>query len=178
MENRSYTFFRFCLLCVGIAVLAVSLIAANRSLTGGVDRAITRTLYFGRPVLPDHVFYEVFMASDRVQYLAAPQNQKVLLAIKYAERRYQTGQLLLFEGQNELALTTFSKSQKYLFLAAELLAEHKEELPQETRELVLASLEHSTYRLQLLIEEHPELGTGELSSLLEQTIPVIKKLRE
>lgn len=169
MENRTYTFFRFALLFVGICVLGISLLAANRSITGGIKRMMTRKLYFGRPILPDHVLYEVTMAVDRLQFISTEPIQRVPLAVKYAEKRFQTGVLLFADGQAELAVTTLGKSQKYLFFAAEQVLATPSNYTTETREMVQNALEHSVYRLELTQEEHPCVETVELSNLIEQT---------
>ncbi len=169
MENRSYTIFRFLLLILGIFVLAISLIAANRSVTGGLARMMTKKLYFGRQVLPDHVLYEVIMAVDKVRFVSAPPTQRVSLAIQYAERRFKSGLALMADEQPALAISTIGKSQKYLFFAAEQVLASPDTYSYAVKRLVLDSLEHSMYRLQLLQEENPTVDTSELARLTEET---------
>lgn len=169
MENRSYTIFRFLLLFLGIFVLAISLLAANRSITGGISRMMTKKLYFGRQVLPDHVLYEVIMAFDKVRFVSTPPVQRVPLAIQYAERRFKSGLALMADEQPALAISTIGKSQKYLFFAAEQILATPDSYTDGTQRQVLDALEHSMYRLQLVRDEHPALDTSELARLTEET---------
>ncbi len=176
MENKNFVLFRFGLLFLGCFILFVSLIAANRNVTGNLGRAMTRRLYFGRQPLPDHVFYEAFMAADRVQYLLATKEDRVLLALAYAERRFQAAQMLFNDNQNELALSTLGKSQKYLFLAAESVLVAPDSYDHTTRTAVRDAVHHSVYRLQLVQKEQPDEDTSEIGNLLDQSHSILQQL--
>lgn len=176
MENKNFVFFRIGLLCLGCVILFISLIAANRDVTGNLGRAMTKRLYFGRTLLPDHVFYEAVMASDRVTYLLADKEDRVMLSLTYAERRFQAAQALFDDNQTELAFTTLGKSQKYLFLAADAVLSSPDSYSFETKRAVRDALQHSLYRLQLVQTDRPHTETSEVGDLLDQSRSILREI--
>lgn len=79
----------------------------------------SRKFYFASEVKPDHVLYPLFMTFDRIRLETASPEEHVLLELVYAQRRFEHGLELLESGDEPLAVTTFSKAQKYLISAAQ-----------------------------------------------------------
>ena len=132
---------------VGIGIFGITLlVAAQVSSHGQGDLQSQRRLYFDDEIKPDHLLYPLVAGADRLKLALASQDEKVVLQIAYAERRFEHARQLLEAGQEELAVATFTKSQQYLFLAASGLEEC-----QRSRELnadLLARLQIQTYMLE------------------------------
>ncbi|MEX0895871.1 MAG: hypothetical protein WDZ94_02940 [Patescibacteria group bacterium] len=128
----------------GFLVLLVSLVATNRSVVGQVTPLSTVQFYTNGPILPDHPLYPVLMVRDRLALLQAEGDATILLQVKYADERRQRAMLLLKKGQPELAVSTFSKSQKYLLEASRLAigTPAPVEMRQELAEILAESLLH------------------------------------
>jgi len=103
----------------GLSVLVVSLVVTSQVISSGGQSSGARKFYFAADIMPDHVLYPLFMAFDRFKLETASPEEQVLLELVYAERRFIHGQELLNQGDEELAASTFSKSQKYLLSAVQ-----------------------------------------------------------
>lgn len=73
-------------------------------------------------ILPNHPFYWLKMLRDKVQ-LSLIRNDIDLfyLYLHYADKRLISGLILTQENQKELAVSTITKAEKYLFQASNLL---------------------------------------------------------
>lgn len=105
-------------LMVGLLVVAVSLMSANRVVSYSGTRASCRKFYLSQEILPDHLFYPVIAGFDRLILLLASSEEKIYLKTDYGRIRYKYAQGLVEKNKNDLALTTLSKSQKYFNVAA------------------------------------------------------------
>src|SRR5258708_9395865 len=76
------------------------------------------TQLFSPPILPDHPLYIFGMIADRVDLLFSPPEKHFGLQLQYANARLLTAQVLIARGQLNLALSTITKSEKYLIAAA------------------------------------------------------------
>ncbi len=79
-------------------------------------------------ILPDHPLYWLKMVRDRVQLiLSRNQIEKTKLLLLYADKRAAAAEKLLQKNKEQLAITTFTKAEKYLertFLNAEKIENH------------------------------------------------------
>lgn len=106
-------------LLFGFSVLAVSLSAGNSTVLSSTDSPATnKQFYFNQTILPDHVAYPVLMAVDRVKLELNTDQERVYTEIEYAHRRFEYAQALLDKDNQEVALTTITKAEKYLMQAA------------------------------------------------------------
>lgn len=153
---------------LGVMILLISLAAANRFTTGSNATMTGNQIYFGRKILPDHLLYPALMVHDRFTFESATPDQQFLLRISYADDRYESARQLLEYGKNELAMTTLTKSQKYLILSGiQLLQDDSIDL--ESREKLLQALDHSLYRLQEFQKEYQGTEPVVISGLIEET---------
>lgn len=107
-------------LIFGILILVISFTAANSALSVNDPIENSRKqFYMGERVLPDHVAYPALMAMDRVKLELAPTPEQILIKADYAQRRFEYALALLEKDKPSLALTTLTKSHKYLIHAAE-----------------------------------------------------------
>ena len=115
LENRrAYTWYVVINLLFGVGIFLVSLFYA---LTGIAANGEGRHLYFGREILPDHVFYPVMAAVDRFELLAATPEEQFRLRQQLAIKRLLAAEQLYLQGQNELAFATLGKAHQYLLQA-------------------------------------------------------------
>lgn len=103
----------------GILILVVSLVMTSQVISSGGGRVGTRKFYFASDIKPDHVLYPIFMAFDHLKLERSALKDQVLLKLVYADRRLTHSQELLAQGDEDLAFSTLSKSQKYLLSAVE-----------------------------------------------------------
>jgi hypothetical protein len=74
----------------------------------------TRKFYVQKEILPDHSLYPLLMLVDRFRLEMADRERRVYLSVAYAKRRLFYATRLVEKCEMSLALTTFTKSQKYL----------------------------------------------------------------
>lgn len=102
----------------GGVILLVSLVSsAGEFLPVEKIAATQHSFYFSHTILPDHIAYPLLMMADKVQLKLTPYPDKIWLQVEYGWRRLDYTRKLLKKGKPQLALTTFTKSQKY-FIAA------------------------------------------------------------
>lgn len=107
------------LAAVGILFLSLSSASVNvvRSTAGGFEQT-RKQFYVSDTILPDHIAYPVLMAIDRARLEAATQTEQVYLKTAYANRRLSLAQQLFDKGDEQLAVSTLTKAQKYLLSAS------------------------------------------------------------
>lgn len=131
-------------------VLLVSLFTSNRMQTGQSARLPATRMYLSEQILPDNALYLPLMVRDRVRLVTTAKEEQVFLKLEYAEARYQSAVALVDKGQEQLAITTMTKSQKYLLQAVYQVRADKEAYSLEERVRVKATLGASVYRLEVL----------------------------
>ncbi|MEA2056623.1 MAG: DUF5667 domain-containing protein [Patescibacteria group bacterium] len=105
-------------LMIGLLIIAVSLMSANRIVSYSGTRVSCRKFYLSQEILPDHLFYPIIAGFDRVILWLAGNEEKIYLRTDYGQIRYKYAQGLLEKNKKDLALTTLTKSQKYFNIAA------------------------------------------------------------
>jgi hypothetical protein len=135
-------------LILGVSAVALSLSLASQVSSHESSKLSARELYWGEEILPDHLLYPGMMFMDRVQLDRAEPTERTYMQVVYAGRRLLYAQELLAKGKEELAVTTLTKSQKYLLQAGrDTLNSHA-----DNRELL-------TYVLKAYAFHHRELDT-------------------
>ncbi len=144
-------------LVLGVLILAISFSTANSALSSdGQSTTSAKQFYMGQTILPDHVAYPALMAMDRIRLELDTPQERVFTQIEYAHRRFEYSQALREKNNQTLALSTLSKSQKYLVHAAQdALAP---QTPDSVKQYVLKTL---AYYADQLVRIKPEFGDAE-----------------
>jgi len=131
-------------------ILLVSLFTSNRVEVGQLGRLPSTRIYVSDVILPDNALYLPVMARDRVRLFFTPDREQVFLKLEYAHTRYKAAQALAIKGQGPLAITTMTKSQKYLLQAVYQVRADKEAYTPEERLQVKTALTLSIFRIEQL----------------------------
>lgn len=147
------------------AVLAVSLASSVPSVYSASDRfkANDKQFYLDGEILPDHTLYPVVMMADRLKLEMAQPNEKITVYTTYANLRLSAAQQLLDKENYQLALTTLTKSQKYLLKAAQ---ETLDQNPSPTtKNHVLKTLLYHINKHQQIKEQFSQEGKNVIDEL-------------
>jgi flagellin-specific chaperone FliS len=110
----------FVALVSAVSILFVSLSSASlhsvQSASGSFQQT-RKQFYVSSKILPDHVAYPILMGIDRVRLESTTPVEQVYMKTAYANRRLESAKSLLEKGENELAVSTLTKAQKYLLSA-------------------------------------------------------------
>jgi hypothetical protein len=183
-------------LAFGISVVWISLLFSVPAHSQEINRASLKQFYWDSEILPDHILYPVLMVADRVQLSLAEPEDKVYLQVLFAYQRLESSRQLLEKGEEALALSTLTKSQKYLLGAAhgvleltavdserdemelevtsevigavELDASGADSNLEEVREHVLKAFHYHLRDYALLQSEFKELDTSVIVRLIEE----------
>jgi hypothetical protein len=159
-------------LLFGVLVVGLSLQTSVPVYSQESDRASLRQLYFDGEILPDHLFYPALMVADRLQITLAGPDERVYLQVLFAYQRLESSRLLLEKGEEALALTTLTKSQKYLLGAAHgvlgLDEAGADGSLEEAREHILKAFRYHLREYALLQDEFKELDTSAIGRLIEE----------
>lgn len=165
------------LLGFGSLVLVTSLLDANKVSVGDTTYLLSRRMYVGRTILPDNVFYPAVMLADRIKLDRVSTEEKIILEIEYADRRFKYATALLDKKEPELAFSTLSKSQKYLFLAADQMLTDAAQFQPATIHTLREALDHSIFRLEE-VKPHMENYASSIDALIQQSRTYLKRLDE
>lgn len=156
-------------LAFGALIVGVSLSTASEvhSLESA-GNLTQRSLYWDRPIGPDHSLYFVRMINDRVKLETADPVERIYIQLDYAHTRLKQGRVLISDKPH-LAATTITKGEKYLINA---VAEYRElDEPSETlEEAVRSALVYHHEQLQELVHELPNDLRSPLDQLREENL--------
>lgn len=163
---------------LGVVILLLSLMTAN-SLTTTNDKLPIEgwKFYLGREILPDNILYPLLMVKDRLQHDQAEPIDQVTLKLEYAEKRYQTSQELVARDQFPLAISTLTKSQKYMISAGYQILS-LEQINQDQLQSIRDALDHSIYRIDAFSANYPGQDLGALNQLREDSRVLLSKIDE
>lgn len=154
----------------GSLIVVFSLLSANRSSSHGEGLQLTgQRLYFAREIAPDHIFYPLVAANDRLSLLLADEIGLVNLQLEYAWQRLEYTVELLDKGYRELSFSTLTKGYKYYNTA---LAEGQQlELSDFQKRLLLTNSGEFESRVVKLWDSFTDPQRQELDRLrAQQTI--------
>jgi len=160
----------------GIFVLVSSLIAYSNREGNGEERESEKKLYISTKILPDHVFYPILMVIDQGLLAMSDDESEIYLRIHLAQDRMLSAQRLLDKDEEVLALSTLTKSQKYLISASEKYFSSENFLPEVGLGL-LRALRDNTSNLRLSEKRFDSVPTGPIGDLIlesENLISVIE----
>jgi len=160
-------------LTFGVLVVGVSLSTATevKSLEGS-GSLTDRSMYWDRPIGPDHSFYWVLMVNDRVNLETATPEERVRIQINYAHTRLKQGRDLVSDDP-QLAASTLSKGEKYLLHAVNEYFK-LDSKPDQLGVKLLEALEYHHQEITTLVHDLPH----ELRSPLDQLRQENKALQE
>lgn len=127
-----------------VTILGISLFAGNAQVwsTNGAYDTSRKQFYWSEEILPDHVAYPVLRIVDRAKLEIAEPVDRVYLQLEYAQHRYDAAQSLIEKGNTTLALTTLTKSQKYLLQAGQAALQGEPQLTETVRLFTLRTIEY------------------------------------
>ncbi|MGD9129612.1 MAG: DUF5667 domain-containing protein [Candidatus Woesebacteria bacterium] len=154
-------------LLFGIAIVAASLSSA--SIVQGQEETVSqKKLYWSQTILPDHIFYPFVAAADRIKLEIASPSEKPYLQIEYANRRLAYSKELLEKGNQGLALTTLTKSQKYLIFAVQEAIDN-DQAPALTKKYLKDALEQHMTEVKNMISKFSASERDVIEKLCAET---------
>lgn len=157
---------------VGILFISLSTVSAVQS-ASGVDQP--KHFYMEGTLLPDHIAYPIVMMVDRAHLESSTPIEQVYLKTEYANRRLEYAQKLLEKDNTNLAVTTLTKSQKYLLSAARQAIET--DMSATVIKHVIATIEYHREQTALLAPKLPDNERAVLDGLNEECAVVIEQLK-
>lgn len=162
-------------LSLGFVVVGVSLISANQVMSSEGLGATQLKFYLDKEILPDHILYSVLMGVDRVRLEASDPIERVYMQSKYAQRRFGYARELVKRKNISLALTTLTKSQKYLNQAAHDAIIY--DLPQKDKNFVKRVMEQNMSDVKNLMSNFADQDKSIIESLLNEGVVLCDHLK-
>jgi len=164
-------------LLFGICIFVVSLIMSSQLKFYNSPKVSERKFYIGERILPDHVFYPLLMIADKIILKVSTGNRKIYVKIRLADDRLYSAEMLLEKNQEGLALSTMTKSQKYLITAAQdfLGSSTKSDL---VRKDLLIALEDNMTELEKCQKEFKNIDASPISDLLIESSVLIGQIKD
>ncbi|MCB9813365.1 MAG: hypothetical protein H6772_03085 [Pseudomonadales bacterium] len=162
-------------LIIALFIFGVSLIMASQIRSENSLRVSERKFYVGKTILPDHVLYPILMVADRIILQSSFGNRKIYVQMRLADDRLYSSKVLINNDQEELALSTMTKAQKYLINAAQefLNSDNQQE---SVKKDLLRSLENNSRELKKCKDNFERVDTSPIESLLVELDALIIKL--
>jgi len=105
---------------LGMLVIAISINSSVQTIYPTSQlQASHRHFYLSNTILPDHVAYPLLMMVDKIQLEITPFPDRLWLQAEYGWRRLDYVHQFLDKDNHALALTAFTKSQKYFLNATQ-----------------------------------------------------------
>lgn len=172
---KSFRFFiSFISIFAGLSVMMVSMISASRVYSSEGVNISQMQFYISDHVLPDNLIYPVFMLGDRLRLESATPEEKIFLMIGYADDRLFYAEKLLEKDKKDMALTTLTKSQKYLNSASQLAYEL--DIYPEYKKRIIKEIKIHTAKVKDLLDEFDTHDKAILNSLFDESLIWQEKL--
>ena len=131
-------------------------------------------------ILPDHPLYFLKAGRDKLAEYAIRDNlQKAKAHLLLSDKRAGMAMMLIKKGKNDLAITTFSKGEKYALKISPLLKRSKQQGVTYTDEMVdtlkKSNLKHREL-LESLLKQMPQGRSEELKLVLDLNTQVKNQL--
>ncbi len=136
-----------------------------------------RKFYVGERILPDHVLYPLLMVADKIILNVSSGNRKIYVKIRLADDRLYSAIKLLEKNQESLALSTMTKSQKYLITASQdfLGSKTKSEI---VRKDLLIALNDNVLGIEKCQREFKNIDASSISDLLIESNSLIEEIKD
>lgn len=156
----------------GVFIVASSLVVSSEDEMTNTDKESERKFYVSKRILPDHILYPVLMAIDKGLLMVATGESEIFLRIRLAQDRMLSAQALLQKGEETLALSTLTKSQKYLIIATQQFLS-SQETTREVGVALLQALQENTQNLRNSQVKFSNIPTGPISDLIIESESLI-----
>lgn len=160
------------------AMTYVVMESSGASITTSQEKVVYDLPYPG--ILPDHPLYFVKIIRDRVtEFMTRELIGKAQIYLLYSDKRVAMAMTLSKKGKSQLAISTFSKGEKYFAKIPELLITAKSQgspAPSSFNEtLKLANAKHAEL-IGELFKNTPEGQQDSLNQLLKLNLSIKKAL--
>lgn len=152
---------------LGVGIFFISLMGASQVSSHESESSTTKKLYFGQEILPDHLFYPILMMADKITLESSPPKEAVYREVHYSLDRLDSAARLLEKGDHERALSTLTKSQKYLLAAGHTVQENN--LTASERLYVKSAIAHQSEETEKLLPKFSDAEIAIISNILEET---------
>jgi hypothetical protein len=159
----------------GVFIFISSLFSYSQEGDADINRASSRKLYFDGRILPDHILYPVLMITDKSLLTISSGEAEIFLRIRLAQDRMITSQRLLEKGEEAMSLSTLTKSQKYLILAAHNYLSN-DNYSNEAGYALLDALNKNTINLLKIQSQFNNLPTGPIGDLVLESKSLIEAI--
>jgi hypothetical protein len=140
------------------------------------ERVVYELPYPG--ILPDHPLYFVKAARDRgLEITTRDPVKKAELYLLLSDKRFRMGMLLEQKGKEKLAISTFSKGEKYFLKIPDLLIEAKEQGGEPSGELILKLKQSNAKHAEILEEYMKRVSQGGIAGL-DQVLKINKEITQ
>jgi hypothetical protein len=158
-----------------VGILLTSLATATQVNSSGNKPTGTRELYFNREILPDHMLYPALMAADRMKLETASNTDRIFLEIQYSNARLEMATQLLQQNKKDFAVSTLTKSLKYLEQAALEAQQHS--APSSVKNVIVRAIEYNEKETNKIMDQIPDKDQAAIKSLLDQNIVIATSLK-
>jgi len=143
----------------------------------------SRKFYVQKEILPDHSLYPLLMVVDRFRLAMADSERRIYLLVAYAKRRLFYATRLVEKGEMVLALSTLTKSQKYLNQALQEVTSLKEEsvydpVSEQLVFFVLESVDYYQETIKQYLDDFCEADQVILNNLDNETVLLRSQLNQ
>lgn len=170
--KKSKFFLALLAILFGFFIFTSSLVTQSQKETVSAKKVSTKKFYLGEKILPDHILYPLVMVVDRSLLAVSSGDSKVFLQIRLAQDRMITAKKLLEKEEEILALSTLTKSQKYLILAIHDVFS-KDGYSKDTARALLMALKDNTQNLAQIESQFKTIPTGPVGDLISESTMLI-----
>lgn len=162
-------------LCLGLGILVLSLFSKSE-ISANQTGSSAKQIYMGE-ILPDHVAYPLIAGMDRFYLETATPVERIHFEIKYSHRRLEYAKALLEKGEarQDLALTTLTKSQKYLLKACREMDDVL--VPDSTHQLLVRALAYNIDQMNEIVHSFPDYQRSIIDALRGEEEIRLEQLR-
>ncbi|NCN45314.1 MAG: hypothetical protein COU63_01170 [Candidatus Pacebacteria bacterium CG10_big_fil_rev_8_21_14_0_10_36_11] len=154
--------------------MVISFVSANSIISQSDSLPLAqRKMYLNKEILPDHVFYPIFMVFDRVRLTTASDSEKSRLQISYGWQRLDATKRLLDKGYQSLSFTTLTKALKYQNAG---LLSAKQQLSVEEQKAVFNQAKQFQIEVEALVGSFTDQQQHEINGLFADQIHLTELL--
>lgn len=149
----------------GSLILLISFVDAAQTQAIAPNASSQKSMYFDRPIKPDHVLYPLVAAQDHFQLLTARPEERYRFQFQFAQNRLETSHHLVKEHP-DLATVTAFKGVQYLVQSYETTKELSEPEKHQAQTFIRSQLPTFESQLHSLQGSIPSPENSQLDPLL------------
>jgi hypothetical protein len=155
-------------------VLALSLMTARDASATNNASPERKQLYFGKEILPDNVLYPVLMTVDRVELETSSADERIFMQIEYANRRLGYAEDLLEVKKENLALSTLSKAENYLYNATQ--EAQQVNAPSSVKQRLVKAYAYHIEKIESLSDQFTDSNRSQIDKILQADQDTLQSL--